>query len=103
MLLYDTEHGEFSRHVSKGYEGDTMPLSRQAHSSTLFEDRIYLFGGFSEDSQLWRNDVCFFEPAHVLAGGSVEVCPLEVSGEVPEGRAAHAAELLDGLLWISYL
>jgi N-acetylneuraminic acid mutarotase len=68
------------------------PKRRLGHTLTAVGKYLYLFGGMDGDlvfNDLWRFDT---------AGNKWE--ELVVYGQIPEGRCAHAAVEIDGVLYI---
>lgn len=66
-------------------------LTRWGHTSAVYEDKIYVFGGrFCND----LNDIQVLDPA------KDQVAPLITSGEIPKARRRHSACFLGSSMLI---
>ena len=67
--------------------------ARQFHTSSIIEDKMYVFGG--GDGKYWLNDLLIFDLKTYEWEG-----PVETKGKAPSGRLQHAAIVFDKKIFI---
>ncbi|KAI9595545.1 hypothetical protein BDF19DRAFT_385140 [Syncephalis fuscata] len=69
------------------------PSGRAGHSTTVYQDRLYVFGG--TDGETFFNEMWCYD---------LHTCEwelLNVTGHTPPGRAGHAAALVDDCIYVT--
>jgi N-acetylneuraminic acid mutarotase len=93
MMIYDfktdlREHIHFSK---KDYQSN-VPVGRSAHTTVIYNDEIYMFGGWNGRDT--NND---FYVYNITTGRWSKV---EYSGDMPEQRRSHSAAIVDHKMYI---
>ena len=70
-----------------------IPPARQFHTSSIIDDKMYIFGG--GDGKYWLNDLLIFNLKTYEWEG-----PVETKGTAPSGRLQHAAIVYDKKIFI---
>ncbi|KAH7730868.1 Kelch motif family protein [Aphelenchoides avenae] len=70
------------------------PPSRDGHTAVVWNDRMYVFGGFEEETQRFSQETYYFD---FLAKTWTQVV---TEGEPPQYRDFHTACVIDGRMWV---
>ncbi|KAF9901125.1 Negative regulator of mitotic exit [Linnemannia zychae] len=68
------------------------PPARSGHSASVYEGKIYIFGG--ADADYFYNDIWCFDTR------ALTWTPIPASGYLPTGRHGHSSAIVEGVLYV---
>ncbi|CAF2252329.1 unnamed protein product [Rotaria magnacalcarata] len=76
--------------------GDFVPSPRDGHTACCINDRMYIFGGFEDDTQQFSNDLFYFD----FIESSWHLNQTKIGDVIPQWRDFHSATELDGQMYV---